>query len=842
MHAGILKSCLLFCLVAGVCSVNAQSFSPSGAIGIIARVDSFNKQLPAEKLFIHFDKPYYAIGDTIWFKSYLFQATTNAWSPLSGLLYVDLINDSSRQVRQMSFPVNYGVSWGQIPLTGDNLPEGNYTIRAYSRWLENFGEDYYFSRHFILAPATIQRFTALQALPGGKGRAAASATSVYSAKTDLQFMPESGWLVAGISSRVGFKAIGENGLGVDVQGSVVDKEDNVIVKFHSIHKGMGVFNLLPAAGVSYSAIIRLPGGETVRYPLPSVKKSGIVLRLDNKQESDSIRFSILLSEDLINNLTYHLLGLSRGVACYGANFTLNKKEISGIVAKNAFPSGVAHFTLFNESGEPVNERITFIDHGDNLHIELKSIASVYHTRDSIPVQIQVSDALGQPAGGTFSMAVTDDAQVRADTIHMENIVTRILLTSDLKGFVEEPGWYFGGSDLRYAALDALLLTQGWMGYEWQHIIRQTAAPLFAPEPAMMVSGKVTDLLNLPAKGANVVLMATGKTQFVMDTLTDREGRFVFTSFPPLDSAGFIVQARNAKGKSFGMGVIIDEFKAPALPRHASRTPALRDEQDDSTLLQYVKNNEAMMKVRSPFGGANMLTPVTVSRQKGIKGSQNLNGPGEADQVVDEAMIEKAGKLSLKQLLLTTVKGFRTFYTPDGTEQYKLLQYDTRIVIDGVNLSRFGSVRETLEFLNAEDIVGIEVMYNPRHSTSYMSTFLSPKQQMSIKKEYSFIEITSRSGSGMFMKRTPGLTTYKPLPVTWPRAFYSPRYLVKSDRQKDPDFRSTIHWAPNMLTNHQGQAETSFYSADTPSTYTIIIQGSDMNGNIGVTFKRITITE
>lgn len=854
----IRRSIWLLCFVAGIYPANpttAQSPSSSGtgkilsgAAKIISLVDSFNKRLPPEKLFLHFDKPYYAIGDTIWFKAYLFQAATYGWSPLSGLLYVDLINDSSRQIRRMALPLNFGVSWGQIPLAGDDLPEGSYTLRAYTRWMENFGEDCFFSRHFMLAPATVQRLAARwpipaasQSIPAASRKTGGLLSSSHHRKIDLQFMPEGGWLVAGIPSRIGFKALGEGGLGIDIEGTVVDKEDKVIATFHSLHKGMGIFDLLPVSGDTYTAVILWPDGSAARYPLPAIKKSGVVLRVDNRPREDSIRFSILPSADLMNNQAYHLVALSRGVACYGANFRLNKKEITGIVAKSAFPSGIAHFTLFNESEEPVSERITFIDHPDKLQIEVKTDKNSYTTRDSIPLHIQVVNDQGAPVGGSFSLAVTDDAQVRIDSLRMENIVTRMLLTADLKGFVEMPGWYFSPSGLQYEALEALLLTQGWTGYDWQHIVKQASPPPFAAEPGMMVTGKVTDLMNRPVKGSNVVLMATGKTHFSMDTVTGSDGRFVFSSFPPVDTVAFIVQARTAKGKSFGLGVVLDENKPPALPASGNQLADPWYGGSDSAVLQYVRNNEATLKERGPYGGTNVLAPVVVRAQLGIRGSHNLNGPGQADQVVDEATIEKAGKINLRQLLLQTVKGFRTLYLPNGTEQYKVLQYTTRIIIDGVNLSRFGSERETLEFLNAEDIVGIEVMYNARNNASYKSTFLSARQQMDLNKEYAFIEITTRSGSGIFMKRMPGLTTSKPLPVSWPREFYRPRYPVRNEKGEEPDLRSTIHWAPNILTDHQGRAETSFFSAGTPSTYTIIIQGSDMDGNIGVRMSKIRIS-
>ena len=118
--------------------------------------------------------------------------------------------------------------------------------------------------------------------------------------------------------------------------------------------------------------------------------------------------------------------------------------------------------------------------------------------------------------------------------------------------------------------------------------------------------------------------------------------------------------------------------------------------------------------------------------------------------------------------------------------------------------------------------------------------MDTKQLMDLNRQYVFIEVTTHSGNGIFMKHTPGVFVYKPLPVSWPVAFYAPRYTVKNGPGRLPDLRSTIYWQPNVVTDKQGKAETSFYSADKLSTYTVILQGSDMNGNIGFKMKKIVV--
>jgi hypothetical protein len=846
MRPGMVKLILLFCLVAGMDSVNAQSPSSTGVGKIIALVDSFNQRMPAEKLFLHFDKPYYAIGDTIWFKAYLFQAATHAWSPISGLLYIELINDSSRQIRRIRIPVNYGVSWGQIPLTGDDLPAGNYTLRGYSRWMQNFGEEAFFHRRIFIAPATIPELKARNQASGRKSHLSDLQPPSRTDHFDLQFMPEGGWLVAGIPSRVGFKAIGEDGLGRDVKGTIIDGKGNSMLAFQSLYKGMGKFELQPMPGERYAALIEMTDGSTRRFPLPEARKSGYIIRVDNRQGSDSVHVSVLVSADHADGRSVHLLGLSRGVVCFAANMRLSKTEADGMVPKQAFPSGIAHFTLFNDANEPLCERLTYIDHQDELNIQLSTDIDSYHTRDSIPLNIRVTNAEGQPVTGSFSLAVTDDGQVKADNSRAGNIISHILLTSGLNGFVENPAWYFSNrSGESWQALDALLLTQGWIGYYWKDILHGYHEPIYAAEPGFQVTGKVTNLTNSPVRDAKVTLISTGRTELAMDTVTGADGRFVFCNFPPMDSTGFVVQARNAKGKSFGIDVSIDEFKPTVLSAQTSASGSgIGDPGRDSILYNYVQNNEAIQNAKDPYGGRyKSLQKVVVRANPVIRGSHNLNGTGQADQVIDEATIMKAGKMTLKELLLEKVKGFRVTYSKTGIEQYMIIQNRVRIVIDGLSLSRFGvgQERETLEFLTAEDITGIEVMYTPKNTAGYNSTLVSGRQLMSTGREFAFLEITTRSGNGIFQKKSPGVTTYRPIPVTWPQAFYTPRYPVKQNGSQMKDLRATIHWQPSLVTDRKGNASTSFYAADTPSSYTIVVQGSDMDGNIGFGMKQILIT-
>jgi len=883
---------------------------------LITSIDSFNARLPAEQLYLHFDKNDYAIGDTVWFKAYLLQRSSHAYSPLSGILYVELISDSGHLVKRMSFPAAYGLSWGQISLDTAEVAQGNYSIRAYTNWMQNFGHDYFYHRPVsISAPLTTNwlikenhsvvpsgdnntidftlQLTGTDDRPGKqkdvdlkifKGKKVlyrenmrTSSDGVLNGKfsipsntpekevtlvvqdkinrakksivpllfnrpqnIDLRFMPESGYMVAGLTSKIGFKAISENGLGTEVQGKIVNSKNIEVASFKSFHRGMGVFQFTPANNETYSAIVILPDGNTKRFTLPSVKNSGIVLQFENEQNSDSIRVRINISPDIVGTKSYSLIGLSRGVVCYAASIFPRNTEINLTIAKSIFPSGIAHFTFMDMTGQPVNDRMLFIAHSDNLSLDIQPLKNNFSPRDSVPLHIKVTDNQGKPVRGSFSISVTDDTQVKTDNGNAENIVTRMLLTADLKGNIESPDYYFNNTDRSsWQALDALLLTQGWIGYDWEKLIKPVP-PAFIAEPEFSVRGKVTNLFNSPINKAHVILMALGSRREVRDTVTDKKGEFVFTNFSRLDSLTFFLDARNKKEKKFGVGLTVNEFK----PAEIKSLPAWNTSpwyvNSDSTIVNYTRNKERLEAQLYQSGKYKRLQEVKIIAKKMIKGSLNLNGSGNADQVIDEAEIEKDANRNknLLQLLREKVKGFTSTPRPDD-DIYRI--YTTRVlfVIDGISLRDFGSARETLEYLDAADVKGIEVMYRLGYSGMYKSRFLSVAEQMTVT-EVAFIEITTRSGNGVFFRRSPGVLLYKPVPITLPVQFYSPAYPVKNNSEPAQDLRSTIYWNPNLVTDANGETDTRFYAADTPATYTVTIQGSDINGSVGYKIQKITI--
>jgi len=664
--------------------------------------------------------------------------------------------------------------------------------------------------------------------------------------TDIQFMPEGGTLIANLPSRVAFKALSEDGLATDVEGSIYDSKLQEVVRFKSGHKGMGYLNLVPQPGETYSARILLADGSYKTYSLPAVENEGVTLKVNNRFDSDSCEVIVRSTPGLFPaDRTCFLIGQVRGLACYGAAFKFRDGSAKIKIGKDILPNGIAQFTLLGPDKNVLCERLIFIDHNERLRIKVSSNKTEYYQRDSISLDIEVTDKNGTPVQASFSMAVTDDGQIRTDSLKEETLPGRMLLSGALKGHIEDPGYYVDAAAdaQKWQHLDQLLMTQGWTKYEWNAVSKNGGILPYEAEEEFLVKGKVTNMFNKPVAGSGVGLLSK-KPLIVSETTTNEQGLFSFKGIVPADTAVFFIQSKNKKGKSFNVGIEINEFQPPVFAAAGYRTAPWFINMD-TLLLSSVKRQIALKSVQQKVTGGNVLNEVTVTAKKIVRDSKNLNGPGEANVIIGSEDLEQRGEMTLGDLLEKKVPGFYVRFTKSGGQEYRIRDMTAHLIIDGVDTEFFKSEEEPLylylkkyfDYYTAADIKGIEVMFSTRYSGRYFSTFIhDPNAKIT---DNAFIEVTTYGGKGPFLKKTPGTYVYRPMPFTMPKQFYSPRYTPGSIADMT-DIRTTLYWAPNIITNKEGRARVSFYTSDNPGTYSLVMEGCDMNGSVGLKRERVIV--
>ena len=657
-------------------------------------------------------------------------------------------------------------------------------------------------------------------------------------KVDVQFFPESGYLVNGITSKVAFKAIGADGLGTDVKGTITDDQNTELTAFSSSHLGMGTFMLTPQTGKNYKAHITYPDGTQNNIDLPKVLDKGYVLNIDNADTLNNVLVQIAGAAGQNQTGSVTLVAQAGGQVYFEGKSKPGITNFAAAIPKSKFPSGVVQFTLFSDSGEPLNERLVFIQNSDKLKLTATSDQASYPTRGKTKISFNAKDKLNQPVQGNFSVAVINEAVAPVDENTENTILSNVLLTSDIKGYIEQPNYYFAHVTPKTAAdLDVLMLTQGYSRFEWKAIINNTVPDImYQPETALTISGTIKTHGGKPVPNGKVNLLNMAHGFFLVDTVTDKNGRFTFSmAFP--DSNKFTIKSLNARG---GDNVIIAIDKdPPVLKKNKNAADVVVSV--DKGLEAYLQNSKKQFDYDVKYGIGDhsiLLQEVNINHvrtakserhlaeEKAVEFSDNLNGKGEADQIITADDIEEFGGSGIWARLIGRMAGVEIKNDSNGalqpysTRAQNQLNVNTptpqpmQIVIDGM-------FDRDITLIPESSIESIEILRNMTLLSAYGS-----------RGSNGVLVVTTKHGGQEHLigtdGETPGLVTYTPKGYYRAKQFYLPKYDVLPP-PKMPDLRSTIFWNPLILTDKDGNASFEFFNSDNKGTYRVVIEGIDYRG-------------
>jgi len=772
-----------------------------------------------EKVYLQFDKPYYAISDTVYFKAYITLGAENKLSALSGILYAELISPENKIAKALRLQITAGTASGDFILA-DTLKSGSYRVRAYTQWMRNEGDDALFEKIIQVGDAGPGRIPESGGLLKKNSKPSAGQIN----RTDIQFLPEGGSLIAGNYSRIAFKAVGPNGRGKAVKGIVTDDTGEEITRFESGYAGMGSFTFVPKEGRAYKTGVTFADGATATAQLPKALLSGYALNVNNAG-ADTIGVRIA-GADNSPMQKIRLVAQACGKVYYAVENDSDNKYFSVAIPKSKFPTGIVQFTLLSPSGEPLNERLAFIENHNEGTLDLITDRQAYSSRQKINIQLNVKNKDRKPSTGSYSAAVIAEDKVPADTLNEPTILTSLLLTSDLKGNIEQPNYYFNHpTEKTRADLDNLLLTQGYRHFTWKQLA-DTAAPKFQPENGITISGTVKRN-NKPVQGAQVKLFSKTGGMFMLDTVTDMNGKFAFRDLIFADSTKFVVQSKVKKGQED----VILELDTTRAPQLKMQQPADSNEAlQTAEIATYLVGEKQFYEEQKKFGinqHTILLKEVKVEAKKDppiIPHSQNFNGSGNANQVLTSKDIDRlvTGNLGygldgvLNEVFFVVAMGTTNAYSV----RYNSRSYHTRpmaFLIDGV-----WSDGNDFSNLHPDDVEGIEVILDAHYGAVYGSRaadgviIVTTKPARRIKEYY---------------RDAPGVITYMPKGFYKAREFYSPQYDNPHTNQKMADLRSTIYWNPNIITDKDGKASFSYFNADGKGTYRVVVEGIDADGNL-----------
>lgn len=764
------------------------------------------KMIPYQKLYLHTDREFYFSGDTLWFSAYLVEGYSHHPVPEACNLYVELITPGGETIMQENFFVQYGLGSGYLHLSGTEALEGKFLLRAYTDYLKNFGQDAFFSKTVYVSPVKNSlEVTAMDSLPR------------QAEGLDVQFMPEGGFLMAGEINCVAFRAVDSQGKGTKISGKLVDENKTVILSFSSMYRGTGKFYFQPDPKKKYSVVV--DGHSKALFALPEARESGAKLMLVS-YGGDQLKM-IALEKNPSRNQTYYLVCMHRGEGLFFLE--VNSRKMNTILRLDAskLRSGINRMVLLDKDLKPVSERLIF---SNNQAVETLSIdlnQSAYSTRDD--VQVRIGHTSGDQELKFLSMAVVDENYVNASGVS-QNILSWLLLDSELNGTLESPADYFASDEELQSdeKLDLLMVTQGWHNYVWNDLEDNTPVFTFQPQLGFNFTGEVLRTFGKKPLAEGVVtfvLFQQDTITALMDQTLDETGKFIFNNLLFYDSAHVFIQARNKNNKN------TVQFK---LDKTAKSLPGL---------------NPDLLKPLSAYSAI----PVAVYRQRYLNELRLKEFyPDKDTKMIGE--VEVKGKKPVERIKTGTIRKNDGAYILDGTQTsgsgdiLNFLRYKVSGVHPIVNADGLPSISlvagglggepafmvDGFKAITADEIQSypIEIFESIEIITPPMSNIYGPEAYngavvLKIKSGAS-LTAPNRPLLGGMVDRIKGYSAY--------REFYSPVYTAENLSSPVPDFRNTLYWNP-WITLESDNTEISFFTADNLSHYRIYVEGISKSGKI-----------
>lgn len=564
---------------------------------------------------------------------------------------------------------------------------------------------------------------------------------------------------------------------------------------------MGIFTMNPVNNETYYVTVRTNDSITKRFDLPAIEPKGISIAMSHyKQE---IRYEIQKTEATEWPQKLFLLAHTRGKLAILQ--PINPKRTFGKMNDSLFTEGITHFMLIDEQGNALSERLIFVpDHKPNQW-QITTDQPTYGKREKVSLQITAKDSEGNPVEGTFSVSITDRKSIQPDSL-ADNILSNLLLTSDLKGYVEDPAFYFLNQDARtLRSIDYLMMTHGWRRHKMENVLR-TPSLNFTNyiEKGQTISGRIMGFFGANVKKGPICVLAP-KYNIIATTETDEKGQFIVnTSFR--DSTTFLVQARTKKGFA-GVDILMDPPQYPVATHKAPYFNGATTFMED-----YLMNTRDQYYMEGGMRVYN-LKEVTVTAKRERPSSKSIYTGGINTYTVEEDRLQGYGQTAFdaaSRLPSVTITNGSEIHIRNNSEP-------AIIVIDDIV---YEDASDILKDIQVSDMSSISLLRGAD------AVILGPRASGGA------VVITLKDPRNLPARPAQGIITYTPLGYSESVEFYHPTYDTpeKKNAQRS-DFRSTVYWNPELRLDAEGKATIEYYTPDSTAPEDIIIEGVDKNGKV-----------
>jgi hypothetical protein len=765
-----------------------QSIGPDS---LLAR---WTAQQPIEKVYVQFDNKRYAPGQTIWFKAYL--TSLQLPSTLSKNFYLDFHDANGKLVEHIAAPIVSGVALGNW-VVPDKFQSETVTAIGYTNWMRNFDSAFYFKRTLTILSNIANSQKPATVLPS----------------TTVQFLPEGGNAIIGIPSNMAFKAVNQNGLPVSISGTIKNKAGEEITSFSSSHNGMGTFQYLPQTGETYTAFWNDQLGNGHQTLLPTAEPVGVnlILHPGSLERNFEINRSVEVPEAW-KKIT--VMVQANGEVLFKAVANLSTKTaIRSKIPVMQFPSGVAQLTLIDANNKPLCERLFFVNNEEyRLNAFVKTDTLNLEKRGKNVFEITVDDS----TLSNLSLSITDgNVNGQVD----DNILSSLLLTSDIKGYVHNPAYYFtSDADSLAKQLDLVMLTNGWRRYSWSAVLADKLPKLKyeADTAYLSLYGKIEGLSESKIKKAelmNMILQSKDSSKSMIFLPIQPDGTFSQPNVILYDTTRIFYKLNAATLWAKNKVSIWNNLYTPDKNRMITNTHFNIDTAGNGILKFIAAEAKRLEQLKLETTLKEVVVKSKVKSPMQELDQKYASGLFSNDGLQFDLTQSNEGGNTVLGYLQSRVAGLQinNANSPDATATWRGSRTD-------FFLNEFQSDAQQIFNINMNDVAYIKVFRPP-----FFGSFGGGAGGA--------IAIYTKKGVDA-TKSIKGLDYLEWMGYSPRKEFYSPNYAEQQVGFNTADLRNTLLWMPWINTSINNQTiKVQFYNNDFSKSLHLVLEGMDNEGKL-----------
>jgi len=773
-------------LLTGAVNILAQPMAPDS---LEKRFTYYSAYCSPEKLYLHLDRTYYLAGEKIWMMGYLENASSTSLLPTSNYAYVEILNNKGISILRVKLKKDKEGSFPGYLELPENIKSGNYTLRAYTLWQLNNHAEYMFHQEIKILGR------------GGKKNEPINPSD----KVEVTFYPEGGRYFAEHLSKIGFKALNANGMSVEVSGTLVDSDGATVTYVTTAHDGMGFILFTPESGKKYTFKVEGVGS----FALPEPSANGATININYVPEYIYARISAATRGK------YNLFLRNGSSMKFIASVSVSaEREKKYKVERKQLTEGINHFILTDENGNIVAERLFYI-FGSNAGLpdcSLDVLSNTAEARSLVKTQVGLKEAgTGTPLSGNFSISVVRGSF--RNYVQRDDIVSYMKLSSEIRGHINAPGYYFNNSVPEYeraSRLDLLLMVQGWRFYNLKSVFaggENAFHQNWAKEYWQSIHGEVNNFFNGGDPKNFVFSVFAPKLHAIKSQDVKGKNRyFLIDSLDFPENTGFIIKVDKQKRLNNYEPVWAgDKFAEKYQYKDKAGRYALATAAKDEAI--ELKNDDGMRD----------------TLEAAVVTARAYKDPFDADFVADDRFqsdLETYAESTIIEYI--QVRAPRFVYDPVSevmkNEATSIVRdgernttYSVKLIVDGME-----QTWDMFDDIKMSDIEKIEISNDPSTFWNSMGGYVSIKIRSGVN-----IKASSK-------ETEPSIQYFVPLGYQVADYFYSPRY-DRGDTSDEFDHRHTIYWNPQVRVN-AGKAAVEFCNTDQLDyPYYVRIEGRTKDG-------------